>query len=623
MIRYLVSACLLVPSLAWADDVTEVARINVSAGNQFGLRIDAEDDVLAISPRKTGGRSLYIFRHNGTAWVQQAFFTETEAVNAFYSVEVDNGRVYSKNAQTKTVREYTFNGSSWSVSSQWTVPSPASECAAEFAVHNGWMAVACAPNAAASFGGAIYVYQRQVSGSWTLTSTIPSVSGAITGNAWADVDIHDDVIVASDIFADPSGQTNAGTVYVYRRSGSTWGLEQSLSPGVANDQCGRWAQVETDVLAFGCRLFSGTSVGRVVVYRRAGGTWTLDEAIDGTTNGFGYTIALEDESLLVGDNAATVATRTNAGEGRVYDGSQPGWPEVHRLRLATPSNNDVLGSDSSMTGGVAFLSAIGHAVAGGTGAVFDFGSVGGPSDSCPTDPDKMAPGLCGCDYFDLDLDLTPGAETCQHRTAMVGDRALIEPGATLHANAVVAPRARIGGTAVVGAGASVGRRAVVNGSVGANVFLAADTEVESGASVGSGVTVGFGARIRTGSSVGDGAVIGNLVQITGSVVGANVEVGREAQLTSATVGADVEIGPDVWVLAGAVVEPFASLGGGSQVRAGAHVGEWARLAKGVVVDVNAGVGDRAIVRGGLTIPTGRCVPDDQVVRAGDTVPLCP
>ena len=71
------------------------------------------------------------------------------------------------------------------------------------------------------------------------------------------------------------------------------------------------------------------------------------------------------------------------------------------------------------------------------------------TDNCPSNDDKLNPGLCGCDFGDVMV--SPG-HACVHHTATVDASFSPDPGARVEANAQVAANVTLGEGATIGVG---------------------------------------------------------------------------------------------------------------------------------------------------------------------------
>ena len=120
-----------------------------------------------------------------------------------------------------------------------------------------------------------------------------------------------DRIVVSSHY-DDTGAIDAGSVYVYSRSGTVWSLEQEInnpSP-VASDYFGRSVAIDStgDRIVVGAHYedTGADAAGSVYVYSRSGTTWTLEQEINNPTpvagDQFGVSVSINStgDRIVVG-----------------------------------------------------------------------------------------------------------------------------------------------------------------------------------------------------------------------------------------------------------------------------------------------------------------------------------
>ena len=185
--------------------------------------------------------------------------------------------------------------------------------------------------------GAVFVFELSAN-AWTHTATLSSPAPHQAWEAFGTaVAVDGDRIVVGAPDRDVLGATDAGTAYVFQRSGSSWTYVSALlAPGpVASDKHGAAVAVFGDTIAVGAPLrdFSlrgGTNRGAVYVYvpgvvgfRR---TQSLAAPDGNASDGFGQSLAGIDDGgtrrLLVGaagvDVSTGLSTLANAGAAYLY-----------------------------------------------------------------------------------------------------------------------------------------------------------------------------------------------------------------------------------------------------------------------------------------------------------------
>jgi hypothetical protein len=139
-----------------------------------------------------------------------------------------------------------------------------------------------------------------------------------------------------------------GGVDVYRAVNGAWYFETTLSaPG------GR--QVGLAVAASGSRIASRTvDTTSVVVFSRVGGSWSVEQIIDTPsftgTQSRRNTLALDGDTLAVGEPNATEGVNLEAGRVDLYRRSTGGWAPEAQLLQSPQTANERVGRFVSLSG---------------------------------------------------------------------------------------------------------------------------------------------------------------------------------------------------------------------------------------------------------------------------------
>ncbi len=167
-------------------------------------------------------------------------------------------------------------------------------------------------------GGGVYVQQQKL-------NIGNGANGDNFGNSVA-IDANTNTLVAGALQYTPVvGQTARGAAYIYQFDGSSWVSEGRIvaSDGAAFDRFGYSVAVSNNVIAVGAReddTIVGGDAGSAYVFTRSGATWTEQQKLTPTDpfNGdrFGISIALSFGDLVIG--AAEKALTSPNGQGAAY-----------------------------------------------------------------------------------------------------------------------------------------------------------------------------------------------------------------------------------------------------------------------------------------------------------------
>jgi hypothetical protein len=160
---------------------------------------------------------------------------------------------------------------------------------------------------------------------------LPTPNGS--DNFGRSVAISGDVAVVGAWLNDTAG-TNAGAVYVYRRSGPAWSLETTLMPNAPGfgDVFGFSVDVEGNTIVVGAYLDDspGTDAGSAYIYVWNGASWIQQTVLTGSAGSagdeFGYDVALHGDLVVIGAPLDDPAGKSDAGSAYVFARSTNGTP---------------------------------------------------------------------------------------------------------------------------------------------------------------------------------------------------------------------------------------------------------------------------------------------------------
>jgi hypothetical protein len=263
-------------------------------------------------------------------------------------------------------------GTTWS--EEESVPGPADPNirnwpSSMYMSDDGTRVVCGTPTYVTSWGhAAVYV---RTGGAWILEQSLP-VGVPPGGTYWGmGVAISGDAsriaisVPGDDPIVNGNALTNAGTVYVYRRSGSTWLFEATLVSSEADpsEAFGNSA----DSLAFsrdGSRLVVGSAFddqltvpyrGSGVVFVRTANTWTEEAilippgALTGDHVGFSVAISADGTQILLGAPNDTIGFGGGHGSAHLFERTNTTWSHVVGYTASVPENNAQFGYDVALS----------------------------------------------------------------------------------------------------------------------------------------------------------------------------------------------------------------------------------------------------------------------------------
>lgn len=215
-----------------------------------------------------------------------------------------------------------------------------------------------------SQSGAVLIY-KLTDGVWSQDSLVLASDAAANDGFGYSISISEDglhLVVGARV-EDSSGSTDNGAFYYFTRSGSTWTQQQKVLPpeGMGSDTYITFgASVKlsnnSNVLFVGAPARDGSSLsdaGKVFIYTRSGSTWTYSTSIVSSDlsiqDNFGWSLDLSrDGTTLVvgapGESINYTGTPFNNGAVYIFTGSGTSWTQQGgKLNASDPGTGNNLG----------------------------------------------------------------------------------------------------------------------------------------------------------------------------------------------------------------------------------------------------------------------------------------
>ncbi len=173
----------------------------------------------------------------------------------------------------------------------------------------------------------IYVFRR--SGTTWSEEAIIQPSDYENGDSFgSDISIDGDFIAASSPFDDVPGNTNAGSIYIFKFDGTGWNQEAKIILS-NSENLGLQLSLYNNKLANHSRFLNGNGGfdGKISFFERVGTSWILAEEINETP--FVASVKLRADSLLVG----------SIGSANFYSFDGTDWSLNHQFSNATSNNS--------------------------------------------------------------------------------------------------------------------------------------------------------------------------------------------------------------------------------------------------------------------------------------------
>jgi len=385
----------LAPAAAIAD--FEDAKLTASdgaAGDFFGFSVSISGDTALIGAKNdddSGNESgsAYVLRYNGTSWVEEPKLTASDGAqgDAFgYSVSISSGTAlvgaWSDNSLLGSAYVFRYDGSNWVQEAKLTASDGVSGDAFGFSVSiSGDTALvgAVGDDDDGSSSGSAYVFRYNGS-NWVEEPKFTASDGAAGDEFGFSVSISGDTALVGAHGDDDAG-ASSGSAYVFRYNGSNWVEEPKFtaSDAAASDEFGISVSIARNTALIGAHGDddNGSSSGAAYVFRYNGSSWVEEQkltASDGSAgNQLGYSVSVSNGTALVG---ARGDDDTGAGSGSAYLFSYNGstWVEGAKLTASDGTALDTFGRSVSISDGTALVGAHGNDDNGSnSGSAYVFG----------------------------------------------------------------------------------------------------------------------------------------------------------------------------------------------------------------------------------------------------------
>ena len=304
----------------WAN-ATQQAKMQASDvdGALLGGAIAIDTDTLVVGARRLNSftGAAYVFTRSGTSWSQQAKLTGSDATtndNFGWSVDISGDTIVvgSKNASSGST----------------------------------------------TYVGAVYIYTRSGT-SWSQQAKLQPSSVSQMQLFGQSVAISGDTIVIGAEGETNSSGSQAGSVYVYTRSGTSWSQQANFvgSDTAAGDYFGQSVQMENDTIIASASQIGGDAAGAVYVFTRSGTSWSQQAkltASDAATNDyFGYhsgnSIAISGDTVVVGAYGDDDGGSTS-GSAYVFTRSGTSWSQQAKLTASDAAAYNEFGNATAIEG---------------------------------------------------------------------------------------------------------------------------------------------------------------------------------------------------------------------------------------------------------------------------------
>ena len=299
------------------------------ASDSFGVSIAIDGDRAIVGAQNdddngSASGSVYIFEFDGTNWNEIAKLTPEFAASTDLfgvSVDIDGNRAVvgatgdDDNGASGSGSAYVFefDGTSWSqVGKLLASDATANDSFGSGSVHQ-WRphchrCLTRMTTMPLSASGSVYLFDFDGAETWNEVGKLYASDAAAVDFFGASIAMDGDRMLVGAHGEDPSGQSAAGSVYVFEHNGTAW--------------------VETDKIV----------------------------ASDGfTADNFGISVALQGDRAVIGAHNDDENGFNSSGSAYIFEYDGANWNEVRKLYASDPAASDNFGRSVALDGGWIFV----------------------------------------------------------------------------------------------------------------------------------------------------------------------------------------------------------------------------------------------------------------------------
>jgi hypothetical protein len=383
---------------AWLEKQKLLAS-DGAANNRFGYSVSISGDYAIVGAvydddKGSNSGSAYIFRWDGTAWVQQQKLLASDGAASDYfgysvSISGDLAIVGAFGDDDKGIDSgsaYIFkrDGTGWSQQQKLTASDGAGYDWFGYSVSiSGDLAIVGAhrDDDKENNSGSAYIFKWDGT-AWVQQQKLTASDGAARDWFGWSVSISGDKIIVGAYGDDDKG-AKSGSAYIFRWDGTSWSQQQKLtaSDGAAEDYFGYSVSISGDLAIVGAEGDDdeGSDSGSAYIFKWDGTSWSQQQKLlpsDGAAGDyFGYSVSISGNYAIVG--AAYDDDKGDySGSAYIFRWDGTAWVQQQKLTASDGADWDYFGYSVSISGDLAIVGAASNDDKGSnSGSAYVFESV--------------------------------------------------------------------------------------------------------------------------------------------------------------------------------------------------------------------------------------------------------
>jgi hypothetical protein len=309
---------------SWAQ-IDKLIASDGETNDYFGCSVSISGDYAIVGAFNDDSNmgSAYVFKRSGSSWIQEAKLTASDgesgdwfgcavSINGDYAIVGANGDENQGSTYSGSAYVFKRDGTSWMQEAKLTAsPSVTGNYFGSSVCIDGDYTLVGVPGDNSNTGSA-YVFKRDGT-SWMQEAKLTASDGATEDRFGSSVSISGVYAIVGAWFDD----SQTGSAYVFKRDGTSWMQDDKLtaSDGATGDCFGYSVSIDGDYCIVGAS-FDDSQIGSAYVFKRSGSSWIQEAkltASDGESgDNFGNSVS------IVGDYCIVGAYRDDSAKGSAY-----------------------------------------------------------------------------------------------------------------------------------------------------------------------------------------------------------------------------------------------------------------------------------------------------------------
>ena len=373
-------AAYVLEQIPWGAE-TKIVSSDLEAYDRFGYNVDVSGDRVVVGAYLEDSNGInagaaYIFNRSGATCIQQAKIQPSDANSndSFgYNVAIDGDYaaigahlVDGDGTDRGAVYVFTVSGTTWSEQQKLTASDTADEdyFGKSVAISGDTIVVGAEEeDEAGTDAGAVYIYT--LSGTtWVEQQKIVASGTENYDRFGVPVAIHEDTIIVG-AYKEDTGGDSAGSAYIFTRTDSVWTEQQCIqsSDVISGDYFGFSVDVYADtaiVSAYG-QDTGGSQAGAAYIFTRTAGVWTEQQKIQSSdkeaSDRFGCSASIHNDTVLVGAYLEDPDGVNSAGSAYTFTRTGTTWTEQQKIVASDSDSGDFFGYSVAIDDGILVVGA--------------------------------------------------------------------------------------------------------------------------------------------------------------------------------------------------------------------------------------------------------------------------